>query len=192
MRFQLALSEPLALFRLGSLDEARPTKVRQVGLGVIRLLPHHQRVHLKQMAVFLYKMPEGAEHRALAVVSGAERNEDGFLDRRASERVTQRPPKVSHQALRAVEIVFRCARSSTHHLNQKRKPSGTCRRRSVSVPNELRNEVRTPVFAQFARAQIDRAVQEIQRERVRVEFGGADIDFAFSHREHAADAAGVE
>ena len=44
---QLALSEPLALFRLGSLDEARSAQVRQVGLGVIRLLPHHQRVHLK-------------------------------------------------------------------------------------------------------------------------------------------------
>src|ERR1039457_736655 len=107
------------------------------------------------MAVFLHKIPEGTEHRTLAVVSCAERNENGFLDCRASERVTQRPPKVSHQALRAVEIVVRCARRATHHLNQKSEPSGTCRRRSVSVPNELRNEVRTPVFAQFARAQID-------------------------------------
>ena len=45
-------------------------------------------------------------------------------------------------------------------------------------------------FPQCARAQIDRAVQEIQRERVRIEVGGTDVYFTFSHRQHAVQDVG--
>src|ERR1035438_8808698 len=85
------------------------------------------------MAVFLHEIPEGTEHRTLAVISGAERNENGFLDCRASERVTQHPPKVSHQALRAVEIVIRCGRRATNSSPPSRATVSLSRRQALSL-----------------------------------------------------------
>ena len=106
----------------------------------------------------------------------------------------KRPVAVVDDAARAVCIARMRTRVSGPKIvgRSKVRPDKRVVYTTVTVSYTHLDVYKRQVFAQFARAQIDRAVQEIQRERVRVKIGRAGINFAFSHREHAADAAGVE
>ena len=62
----------------------------------------------------------------------------------------------------------------------------------VVVVHQLGHEVVGVVRDQLAGAKIERAVQEVQQERVRIELVRRDHQFALGHGEQVGDAAGVQ
>jgi hypothetical protein len=158
VRRKLGMSQNLGLRRH---HEAGAAEIGQVGLGVVAFLPDHQRIHLEQHGVFFEQVQKGGKQGGLAVVTGAERHEDGLLLRGAAERVPDGALEVLDHALGPVQFRFGGIRVVAHDAGDEAEEQRAFGLRIVVVMHQLGEVALGIMRQQHSGFEVEHAVQEI-------------------------------